>query len=453
MNYQEIGKEHKSRQFLKKGDKTDPNNYRPVSLTSILCKVLEGFIRDSIQKFFDDLNLYTTCQHGFRRKRSCVSQLLEVMEDFTDFLDKGEAFDTIYLDFRKAFDSVPHERLLLKLEAYGISGQIIMWIRNFLINREQTVRVGKDFSETSRVLSGIPQGSILGPVLFTIFINDLPEGIESFCKIFADDTKVYNTTKNAYKIQDDLNKIQEWSDKWQLPFNVGKCKCMHYGPNNPEHSYTLYGTDINTCTQEKDLGVTFDPSLKFKIHIQNVINKGNQILALIRKNFMFMDRDTLVQLYKAMVRPHLEYGNTIWSPRFKEDIKSLEKVQKRATKLLPGLKNLSYEDRLKLLKLPSLKYRRMRGDLIQVFNIMNTEDANSFFIMNNQESTRGHNLKIFKPQAKLDAKKYAFSHRVVEHWNKLPYDVVNSKNINDFKNKLDNFYGNKIYEYDELNLL
>ena len=111
-----------------------------------------------------------------------------------------------------------------------------MWIRNFLINREQTVRVGKDFSETSRVLSGIPQGSILGPVLFTIFINDLPEGIESFCKIFADDTKVYNTTKNAYKIQDDLNKIQECSDKWQLPFNVGKCKCMHYGPNNPEHS-------------------------------------------------------------------------------------------------------------------------------------------------------------------------------------------------------------------------
>ena len=336
-------------------------------------------------------------------------------------LNKGEAFDTTYLDFRKAFDSVPHERLLLKLEAYGISGHIIKWIRNFLTNREQTVRVGKDFSDPSRVLSGIPQGSILGPVLFTIFINDLPDGIESFCKIFADDTKVYNTTKNAHKIQEDLNKIQEWSDKWQLPFNVGKCKCMHYGPNNPEHSYTLYGTDINTCKEEKDLGITFDPTLKFKIHIQNVINKGNQILALIRKNFMFMDRETLVQLYKAMVRPHLEYGNSIWSPRFKEDIKSLEKVQKRATKLLPGLRNLPYEERLKLLKLPSLKFRRLRGDLIQVFNIMNSEEANSFFNMNNQDITRGHNFKIFKPQAKLDTKKYAFSHRVVEHWNKFVF--------------------------------
>ena len=189
--------------IFKKGVKTDPNNYRSVSLTSILCKVLEGIIRDSIQNFFDDLNLYTNCQHGFRRKRSCISQLLEVMEDFTDFIDKGEAFDTIYLDFRKAFDSVPHERLLLKLEAYGISGQIILWIRNFLTNREQTVRVGSDFSEPSKVLSVIPQGSILGPVLFTIFINDLPEGIDSFCKIFADDTKVYNTIKNANIIQED----------------------------------------------------------------------------------------------------------------------------------------------------------------------------------------------------------------------------------------------------------
>ena len=166
-----------------------------------------------------------------------------------------------------------------------------------------------------------------------------------------------------------------------------------------------------------------------------------------------MDRSTLVQLYNAMVRPHLEYGNIIWSPHYKEDIKSLENVQKRATKLLPGLKNLPYEKRLKLLKLPSLKFRRLRGDLIQVFNIINTENAKYYFRMTNQVYTRGHNFKIYKPQAKLDIKKYSFSHRIIEHWNKLTHDIVNSKNVNEIKNKLDKFLGNKVYEYDESNIL
>ena len=175
--------------IFKKGTKSDPGNYRPVSLTCITCKVMESIIRDNIVKFFSDNNLYSECQHGFRSKRSGVTQLIEVIEYFANTLDKGDSLDVVYLDFSKAFDSVPHERLLIKLSAYGIEDKLLQWIKSFLSQRTQRVRVGKSYSEEARVLSGIPQGSILGPVLFTIFINDLPDNINNDCKIYADDTK------------------------------------------------------------------------------------------------------------------------------------------------------------------------------------------------------------------------------------------------------------------------
>ena len=275
--------------IFKKGDKSQANNYRPVSLTSIVCKILESFIRDSIQDFFENLGLYSKCQHGFRKKKSCTTQLLEVMEDFSKLFDKNENFDVIYLDFKKAFDSVPHHRLVKKLEAYGIANNLLLWIEDFLSNRTQKVIVGGEESKSSKVVSGIPQGSVLGPTLFTIFINDLPECVSSICKIFADDTKVYNHAKNKDQLQADLDKIQEWSDTWQLPFNASKCKCLHFGKKNPEHTYYLKDTPIGSCTEEKDLGVTFDNNLKFNEHICNVTNKANQIVGLIKRNFKYLD--------------------------------------------------------------------------------------------------------------------------------------------------------------------
>ena len=237
--------------IYKKGTKTDPGNYRPVSLTSIVCKILESFIRDTIQIHMEQNKLYSTCQHGFRRKKSCTSQLLEVMEDFTHFMDERENFDVIYLDFKKAFDSVPHERLLLKLEGYGISRCILKWIRSFLENRTQKVKIGNEFSEPSKVTSGIPQGSILGPILFTIFINDLPEAIKSICKIFADDTKIYNITDKHNTLQEDLNSLITWSEKWQLFFNGQKCKCLHHGKDNPKHTYYLETSNGRESMEKK----------------------------------------------------------------------------------------------------------------------------------------------------------------------------------------------------------
>ena len=222
---------------------------------------------------------------------------------------------TRYLDFKKAFDSVPHERLLNKLSSYGIQGNILKWIRAFLSYRTQRVRVGTVISPPEHVTSGIPQGSILGPILFTIFINDLPDTIESTCKIFADDTKIFNKPTSSIKIQDDLLKLQSWSEKWQLGFNVSKCKVLHIGKQNPVISYSMKNDgvvqDILNCEEEKDLGITFDKQLTFNSHIDKAINTAKRVLSMSKRAFKYLDQSAMLTIYKALIRPHLEYGNII----------------------------------------------------------------------------------------------------------------------------------------------
>ena len=435
--------------IYKKGLKTDPGNYRPVSLTSIVCKLLESFIRDTIQIHMEQHKLYSTCQHGFRKKKSCTSQLLEVMEDFTLFMDKKQSFDVIYLDFKKAFDSVPHERLLLKLEGYGITGNILKWIRSFLENRTQRVKIGNEFSEKSKVISGIPQGSILGPILFTIFINDLPESIKSICKIFADDTKIYNTTDNYNTLQQDLNSLTIWSEKWQLFFNSQKCKCLHHGKENTKHEYYIKTSNgrepLPDGEEEKDLGVYFSTNLNFDKHINESVRKANMTLGLIKRNFSYIDKDVFNKLYKSLVRPHLEYAQEVWQPYLKRQSKLIEGVQRRATKLIPELKNLNYEERLSHLKLPTLKYRRLRGDMILTFNLFNNGDNEVMGKLlklhkgTNNIQTRGHNKKLIKDHFRLDIRKHSFSQRITNTWNSLPAYIVNATDTNTFKNLFDKF--------------
>ena len=449
--------------IFKKGTRSDPGNYRPVSLTSISCKILESFIRDAIVDHMKSNKLYSQCQHGFRRHRSCITQLLEVMEDFTKLIENERNIDIIYLDFKKAFDSVPHERLLIKLESYGITGNINLWIRDFLNNRQQKVRVSNSYSEEAKVLSGIPQGSILGPVLFTLFINDLPDNLSSTCKIFADDTKMYNTPQNQKDIQDDLNRLTDWSKTWKLFFNTSKCKVLHVGKSNPKYKYTMEQegdeTEVQECTQEKDLGVVFDNKLKFDLHVQSAINKANKMTGIIKRTFSFLDIPSFMRLYKAMIRPHLEYGNIIWSSsNLIRQSKAIENVQRRATKLLPAIKDLTYEARLRALKLPSLKSRRLRGDLIQTYKIINQVDdvdTNHFFKManmtdNKSNITRKSYQKILHQQNLTNTRRYSFSHRVIKHWNSLPEHVKKAQNTNSFKTALDKqeMVRNTWYEFD-----
>ena len=200
----------------KKGSQKKAENFRSVSLTSVICKVLESIIRDSLLHHMESNNLFTDQQHGFRSCRSCTTQLLEVIEDWYESIENNDCIDCIYLDFQKAFDTVPHQRLLNKMESYGIRGNIQNWTKHFLKGRSQSVRVGKNMSEKVEVKSGIPQGSVLGPILFLIFINDLPDVVQSTVKLFADDTKLYAPIVDEVsceKLQSDLDNLADWSDK------------------------------------------------------------------------------------------------------------------------------------------------------------------------------------------------------------------------------------------------
>ena len=403
----------------------------------------------------ESLGLFSDCQHGFRSGRSCTTQLLEVMNDFTSFYDDNLPFDVIYLDFKKAFDTVPHFRLINKLRRYGIDGNILKWIDSFLSNRTQQVKINNEFSNVSNVTSGIPQGSVLGPVLFTIFINDLPEHVNSLCKIFADDTKIYNIYENFKILQGDLEALQFWSEKWQLFFNIDKCVCLHFGRKNPKVDYTITckgrSQALQESHEEKDLGVTFDTKLKFDQHINTVINKANKVLGLIKRNFKCMNKFTLITLYKSLVRPILEYGQPVWAPFLKRQTKLIENVQRRATKLISDIKHLPYEDRLADLQLPSLKYRRLRGDLIQTFNIIskgNDQEISKFFNLNQSSCTRGHNFKLNKVHTKTNMRMHSFTNRVINAWNNLPQDTVNAPDVDTFKKLLDGDLLNLLYIYD-----
>ena len=327
--------------IFKKGNRQEPCNYRPVSLTAIPCKVFEKLIRDCIMEHLTAEQLLHCDQHGFRPKRSCSSQLLEVLEDWSSSIELSEPVDALYLDFKKAFDAVPHLRLLQKLESYGISGRLKRWIASFLQDRRQRVVVRGSYSPWTPVTSGVPQGSVLGPLLFIMYINDLPEAISCSAKIFADDTKIYcrvSQDSGCAEIQRDLEAVASWSNKWQLPFNVKKCKSLHIGSQNPRHTYEMGGVKLDQTLLEKDLGIHIDSELKFRKQAATAASKGNQLLALIKRSFMCINTITLPLLFKTLVRPHLEYGNLIWGPFNCADQKLIERVQRRATKLVPEIR-------------------------------------------------------------------------------------------------------------------
>ncbi|MES9884664.1 MAG: reverse transcriptase family protein, partial [Sedimenticola sp.] len=438
--------------LYKKGPKTKAENYRPISLTSVICKTLEKIVRDRIMKHMEDNNLFTKHQHGFRKGHSCATQLIEVCDKWTEELDKKNSVDVIFLDFQKAFDSVPYKRLFEKLKGYGIRGNVLKWIQSILDNRKQRVSLNGEYSKWSNVTSGIPQGSVIGPTLFLIYINDLPEVVQNTVKMFADDTKIFARVNNMHEsnvLQNDINSLTTWSEKWQLKFNASKCKHMHIGKetNLPEYTMIQSGTEIKIeeVQEEKDLGVILDNKLKFTSHIQASVKKANRNLGIIKRTFKYMDKVMFLNLYKSLIRPHLEYASTVWSVIYKKECILIENVQRRATKLIKNMENKIYSDRLKMLGIPSLQYRRTRSDMVEVFKILNgidKADKDQLFQMNNENRIRGHNWKLKKKQFRLDVRKQTFSQRVINVWNGLPENVVSADSLNIFKGRLNDHWKN-----------
>ena len=441
-------KEAEVRPIFKKGKKTTPGNYRPVSLTSVMCKLLEGFIRQALYQHLVDNELLAKEQFGFCKGRTCISQLLVTLSDWLTELDNKTPVDAAYLDFRKAFDSVPHQRLMTKLKGYGIDGNIYRWIEDFLTDRTQFVAINGIKSERGMVTSGVPQGSVLGPTLFIYFINDLPSVTQCPNKIFADDTKAHkgiHKHEDSEILQTAINSMVKWSIKWQLGFNGEKCVMLHLGKNNPNHKYTIMQDnniiDLKVTTCEKDLGVFIDPLLTYNDHMTKQVKKARGVAAMIFKSIISRSSDILIPLFTALVRPNIEYANVIWSPYKKKDISFIEKVQKHYTKKISGLSSLSYEERLRKLDLPSLAYRRVRGDLIETYKIVHEIydplTTNTLFAIDTNNKTRNHCYKLTKPRFNTTTYQHFFTNRVITAWNSLPTDVVTADSLNVFKNKLD----------------
>ena len=437
--------------IFKKGSKCAPSNYRPVSLTSSPCRIMESCMRDAITDHLTNNALIKDTQHGFMRRKSCTTNLLHFLEKLTKELDAGNPIDVVYLDFAKAFDKVPHRRLLAKLQAHGIHGHVLSWFEEWLRDRQQRTVLNGEASEWEPVASGVPQGSVLGPLAFVVFINDLDDEADnvSICSKFADDTKcgqVIKCDSDVKILQDCLDNLVSWADKWGMEFNVTKCKVMHIGRNNNGATYSMRGTVLNTTAAERDIGVKVDNGLRPTQQCKEAANRANNVLYQLTKAFHYRDRRTFVQLYKQYARPHLEFAVPAWSPWTAQDKDILEAVQRKAVRMVSGLAASDYDGRLRELNLLSLEQRRENLDLVQTFKIIrkfDDVDSTTWFqlVGDNPARVTRHTsdpMNIVQSNSRLDIRKNFFSNRVATKWNEIPSDIKMANSISAFKSYVNN---------------
>ena len=284
----------------------------------------------------DKDSVLTSLNHGFRSSYSCETQLVVTAHDLMSYYDQNRQVDTVILDFSKAFDTVPHRKLLHKLEAYGVRGPIHNWITNFLTQRSMCVVGEGEKSRQVDVGSGVPQGTVLGPLLFLCHINDLPDRVTSHIRLFADDCLLYrviNTPADHQRLQQDLDNLQKWTQEWGMKFNAKKCYVLS-SRNKSSHFYTIDDHILQQVQNNPYLGISFSDDLKWKTHINNICKKANSSLGYLRRNLYNCPKSCRKNAYLALVRSKLEYGSIIWDPYTKRDIDQLEKIQRSAARFI-----------------------------------------------------------------------------------------------------------------------
>jgi Reverse transcriptase (RNA-dependent DNA polymerase) len=430
--------------IFKKGSRSDPGNYRPVSLTSVPCKILESIIKDEVTEHMEKNKLINESQHGFSKGKSCTTNVVEFLEVVTKAVDCGDPVDIFYLDFSKAFDKVPKERLMVKIRAKGVTGKLADWLQEWLTDRVQVVKVRNESSDEQKVESGVPQGTVMGPCLFKIHIDDLDDLIVHLVDLlskFADDTKgakIIKSIQDCIQLQEALNKLCEWAQRWGMAFNEKKCKIMHVGKNNPEHEYYMNGVRLAAVEEEKDVGVIVHKSLKPARQCEKAAATATGILMQLAKNFHYRDKQIFARLYTQYVRPHVEFATPVWSPWLQSDIKTIEKVQERAIKMMTGLKSVSYEDRCKEAGLETLENRRKLQDMAQTYKLVHGIDRIERIglfshIPAGRTRLAADPLNMRSEQAKTDIRKNFFTQRIVQSWNQISSINKNCKNIHAFK--------------------
>ena len=430
---------------FKKGEHYDPANYRPVSLTSVPCKILEHIVVSSLMNHLEENSILTPHQHGFRKKRSCETQLLEFAEELSENMERGGQTDIVILDFAKAFDKVNHSLLLHKLHHYGVGGKINKWIEGFLSNRLQAVVVKGARSDYVSVRSGVPQGSVLGPSLFLVYINDLPEQLTSLTRLFADDTAVYRLVASSLdqdQLQQDLLKLEKWEKSWDMVFHPGKCTTLPVTRKKQPltNEYHLHNQRLATVDSAKYLGVTISHDLSWDEHINNICSKANKTLGFLRRNLRISATQLKETAYKSFVRPILEYACTVWDPHTKQNIMKIEAVQRRAARfVLRRYHNTSsVKSMIDKLGWDSLQQRRKTSRLAMLFKILHEEvcvDAAKLQPAPPRQR-RGHSQQIAQIQCRTLYRQQSFFPNTIRDWNDLTEKTATASTLDTFVSRV-----------------
>jgi hypothetical protein len=393
---------------------------------------MEHIILSHVSKHLAYHNILINEQHGFRKLFSCETQLITAINDWAKSINQKKQTDAILLDFSKAFDSVPHLRLMSKLDHYGIRGLSANWIKAFLSNRSQVVSINGSHSRPQPVISGVPQGTILAPVLFLLYINDISENIKSQIRLFADDGIIYreiNNDQDHVTLQEDLDNLNNWANKWQLNFNFSKC--YHLGITNkrdPEtYSYMINNQIINRVSSTKYLGITITHNLNWNKHCDIICGKANSTLGLLRRILGECNAAVKSKAYTSLVRPQLEYASTAWNPYTKRNINKIEMVQRRAARFVfndysrashvsPMIDRLGWDNlqQRRLLHQATMFYKIHQG----LIGISFPDDVCPL--------TRASRLPNICPyrqiQSCVNVYKFSFYPRTIVTWNHIPFN-------------------------------
>lgn len=441
----------------KKASRAKPENYRPISLTSHLIKIFERVLRKIIVAYLEKNKIICRNQHGFRKGRSCLTQLLKHVDlILNNFLYNSDT-DAIYLDFAKAFDKVDHQILLEKIHAYGIRGKVHSWITSYLSDRTQTVVINGKKSNPAPVISGVPQGTVLGPILFLLYINDLNTCVEhSFLSSFADDTRItkeIKSTTDVNSLQTDLDASVKWSKNNNMKLHTSKFELLCHATNSSTslkelpfssqyYEYTTSDGSIITPTpMVRDLGINIVPDLTWSPHINIITDSARKMAAWCLSVFADRSASTMMHLYKSLIRSKVEYCCPLWDPSKIEDIVTLEGVQRSFTSRITSISQLHYYDRLQSLKLMSLQRRRERYTILMVFKILHNISPNDIDMIFTHSDRRGIQVKVPKicKDAKLRYRSQYDSSFAVKGpmlWNRIPAHITTKPTLDSFKSSL-----------------
>ena len=417
--------------IFKKGSRNLAENYRPVSLTCVCCKLMEHIITSHIRQHLDQHSILSTLQHGFGKFFSCETQLLVTLQDLLSYRDKNIQIDLAVLDFSKAFDTVPHKRMLGKLSHYGIKGPVLRWIAAFLADRTQRVVIEGTHSPPAPVLSGVPQGTVFGPLLFLCHINDLPSVVNSQVRLFADDCLMYRpitSEADQVSLQRDLTALEGWGETWGMKFNAQKCQIMTIarGRRRLSHFYTLCGHILESVQEAKYFGIIISDELSWSPHVNSVFNRANSTLGFLRRNLRRCPAALKETSYLTLIRSVMEFAAPIWNPHLQKDINLLESVQRRAARFIKGdyYTTSSVSHMLQDLGLHELKDRRRDLRLALIFKVVHGHvavDATSIGLTPADGRTRAnHKYKFRALGSNTSSFKFSFATRTISTWNSLP---------------------------------